>query len=30
MFIKSSADALTNLPTRARWFPEGDAADPGH
>lgn len=24
--IKSGADALANLPSRARWFPQGDAA----
>ena len=24
--IKSRADALANLPSRARWFPQGDAA----
>ncbi len=24
--IKSRADALANLPHRARWFPQGDAA----
>src|SRR5262245_21137904 len=24
--IKSWADALANLPSRARWFPQGDAA----
>ena len=24
--IKSGADALANLPNRARWFPQGDAA----
>ena len=24
--IKSRADALANLPSRARWFPKGDAA----
>src|SRR5262245_48481 len=26
MCIKSRADALANLPSRARWFPQGDAA----
>jgi hypothetical protein len=25
--IKSRADALANLPSRARWFPQGDAAN---
>ena len=24
--IKSRADALANLPSRARWLPQGDAA----
>jgi hypothetical protein len=24
--IKSRADALANLPSRARWFPQGDVA----